>query len=213
VDLPLLRLLTSLPRTVPPSDEQVMALQVLSDAWIDGDRRLGLLLAERLQCEVTESRALALELDPGLATCDVRVLALRAPEVKALVERMAREEDLQGSVRVLSWLLSAEDGEPLHHLVATYLGSLLRSVETGETRVTPLDTSRFRLSNGWELDVFVRQHEFGRVDAMSSPEGFEVLLIDYAHGPLSLVRDYQPPPAIARDVYAMGLQARRRRMA
>jgi hypothetical protein len=77
-----------------------MALQVLSDAWIDGDRRLGLLLAERLQCEVTESRALALELDPGLATCDVRVLALRAPEVKALVERMAREEDLQAGLLI-----------------------------------------------------------------------------------------------------------------
>lgn len=213
MDLPLLRLLTSLPRTVAPSDEQVMALRVLSDEWIDHDRRLGLLLAERLQCEVTESRALDLELDPGLATCDVRVLALRAPEVGALITRLARDEDLHGSVRVLSWLLGATEGEPLHHLVATFLGSLLRSVETGELTVKLLDATRARLSNGWELDVFVRQHEFGRIDSMTSPDGFEVLLIDYAHGPLSLVRDYQPPPAVARDVYGLGLHARRRRMA
>lgn len=209
MDLRLLELFTSLPRETPPNEAQLLALRVLSDEWISRDRAVGLLLAERLQHEVPEVRAVDLGLDPGLAVGDLRSLVLKAPEVRGLV---AKVDDAQFAVRCLSWLLSAPEGEALHAQVATLLSSLLTRVELGELQLEPEEREgRYRLSNGWALDVFVRQHEFGRVDAMRSPDGFEVLLIDYARGPLATVRDYRPPTAVEHDVYGLGLRARRGR--
>ena len=210
VDVSQLRFFTALPRSRPPSQEQLLALQVLSDEWIDQDRPVGLLLAERLQHVVPEARAVDLGLDPGLASCDVRTLALRASELATLTHAIARGDDFDFAVRVLSWVLSAPEGRPLHALVAQRLEDMLMQVERRELDVVRQEHDLFTLQNGWVLDVFVRHHDFGRIDAMTSPDGFEVFLIDYATGPLSAVRDYRPPTDVAREVFGLGFHARRR---
>lgn len=62
----------------------------------------------------------------------------------------------------------------------------------------------FRLENGWWLEVFVRGSEFWRIDAVTSPDGFQLHLIDYDTGPLAELNEHEPPLDVEREVYGLG---------
>jgi len=209
MDSRLLERLTALPRSSKPDEGQLATLRVLADEWISRGRPMGELLAERLQGEVATARCEELGFDAWLAQCDVRALPLVADDLAPLIVEIAARRDFDFSVRLLDWLLSAPIGRPLHGLVAETLEAMLMAVERREVPVVSRDDSKFQLGNGWQLDVFVRVHDFWRVDAMISPQGFQVLLIDYDDGPLSALNEYEPPDDVASEVYGLGLHARR----
>lgn len=209
MDSRLLERLTALPRSSKPDEGQLATLRVLADEWISRGRPMGELLAERLQGEVSTARCEDLGFDPWLSQCDVRALPLVGDELAPLVAEIAARRDFDASVRLLDWLLSAPIGNPLHGLVAETLETMLMQVERRELAVVSSDGGKFRLANGWQMDVFIRVYDFWRIDVMISPQGFQVLLIDYDDGPLSELNEYEPPDDVASEVYGLGLHARR----
>ncbi|MFO0601418.1 MAG: hypothetical protein U0228_39320 [Myxococcaceae bacterium] len=216
MDLERLRLLCTLPPGrggAAMTAAQREVLEVLSDEWIQSDGRdgvYGVLLAERLQHAVSDSRAEELGLSTSLARCDVRAIPLQAPSAQPLIAQVAECGDFDFAVRLLAWLLSSDAGKPLHALVARELEAMLRVVEEGKLGLARTDAGHFRLENGWTADVFERHHDFGRLDGMISPDGFEVFLLDYASGPLAELKRYVPPTRVVHEIYGLGLRDRRR---
>jgi hypothetical protein len=203
VELATFELLCALPPAAPPSQAQLEALNVLADAWAGAGRPEGQALAESLQHRLTEDRCVELGLEARLCRADVRALGF-VPALSALVAQLAARGDVDASVRALAWLGPAAAGQPLHALVAGHLGEMLRAVERRELAVTA-ERGGFRLGNGWRLDVFVRGYDFWRIDAVTSPDGFQLHLIDFHAGPLAELNEYEPPLDVEREVYGLGL--------
>ena len=207
----MLELLISQPQKTAPTAEQLAALEVLADQWSAQGIGPGIWLAERLQGPVTEARQKELGCEGWWSELDLRTHAiLTDPELPQAVERLARTEDFDASVRLLSWVGTAKEAEPVHALVARKLHDMLLQVEARTLEVTRFDGTRYHLANGWALHVFVRVYEFWRVDDMISPEGFVIELVDFDDGPLEELNEYEPPGDIESEVYGLGYTPTRR---
>jgi hypothetical protein len=98
----------------------------------------------------------------------------------------------------------------VHALVAQKVREMLSLVERRQLRVVSHHDWKYQLENGWQLDVFVRAHDFWRIDGLISPEGFVIHLIDYDSGPLAELNEYEPPSDIESEVYGLGVNPLRR---
>lgn len=211
VEAQVLELLISQPQKVAPTWDQLAAMKVLADQWSAEGLGPGIWLAERLQGPVTKARQKELGCGDWWSELDLRAHTILAdPTLAQAVEKLAQHEDFDAAVRLLSWVRTSKEAEPLHALVARRLHTMLLEVEARTLEVVSFDGSRYRLSNGWELNVFVRVYEFWRVDEMISPEGFVIDLIDFDDGPLAELNEYEPPGDIEAEVYGLGYNPTRR---
>ncbi|MBL8922484.1 MAG: hypothetical protein JNJ54_26775 [Myxococcaceae bacterium] len=209
MDVATFELLCAAPREGAPSQPQLQALNVIADVWAGEGRPAGQALAEHLQGRLTEARCVELGIESWLCRVDPRALALRfAPDLSALVDQVAARHDFAAATRALAWIGTGEAGRPLHALVAERLSDMLGAVERRELAVTP-ERGGYRLGNGWWLGVFVRGDDFWRIDVVTSPDGFELHLIDFDDGPLAELNEYEPPGDVEQEVYGLGVPAGR----